>query len=94
MRQNSPLNRRRRRARVMFCSEAICRTGSITLVLTRSMAPMNSDMRKVIGGEAELLVAHVTDHQTDRDFLVYPIIFLYRHHVELMLKSILRRAPY
>src|ERR1019366_2025154 len=32
-------------------------------------------------------------HGRDQDFLVYPIIFLYRHHVELMLKRIIRQVP-
>lgn len=42
---------------------------------------------------AEQLVQHVVEHQRDRDFLVYPIIFLYRHHLELALKRIIRRSP-
>src|SRR6185437_9751000 len=40
------------------------------------------------------LVQHVIDAQRDQDFLVYPIVFLYRHHIELILKDILRRVPY
>ena len=32
-------------------------------------------------------------HGREQDFLVYPIIFLYRHHVELMLKRIIRQVP-
>ncbi len=43
---------------------------------------------------AQHLVQYVIDNQTDQDFLVYPILFLYRHHIELALKRILRRAPY
>jgi hypothetical protein len=42
---------------------------------------------------ARILVQYVVDHAMDQDFLVYPIIFLYRHHVELVLKDILLRAP-
>lgn len=41
---------------------------------------------------ARLLVEHVTEHARDQDFLVYPIIFLYRHHVELALKNIILQA--
>jgi hypothetical protein len=43
---------------------------------------------------ARLLVEHVVEHQRNQDYLVYPIIFLYRHHIELALKNILRRVPY
>jgi len=43
---------------------------------------------------AEILIDYVCQHGRDQDFLVYPIIFLYRHHVELMLKRILRQVPY
>jgi hypothetical protein len=42
---------------------------------------------------AELLVQHVVDHHSDQDYLVYPIIFLYRHHLELALKRIISRSP-
>ena len=43
---------------------------------------------------ARLLVEHVMEHQRDQDYLVYPIIFLYRHHVELALKNIISHMPY
>jgi hypothetical protein len=43
---------------------------------------------------AQVLVETVDESGIDQDFLVYPIVFLYRHHVELALKSIIRRAPY
>ncbi len=43
---------------------------------------------------AEILIEYVGERHRDQDFLVYPIIFLYRHHVELMLKRIIRRAPH
>lgn len=43
---------------------------------------------------ARLLVEHVVEHQCNQDYLVYPIIFLYRHHIELALKNIIRRVPY
>ena len=43
---------------------------------------------------ARLLVEHVVENAQDQDYLVYPIIFLYRHHIELALKGIIRRAPF
>src|SRR6266849_4811827 len=43
---------------------------------------------------ARLLVEHVIEHQRNQDYLVYPILFLYRHHIELAVKNIIRRAPY
>lgn len=42
---------------------------------------------------AEVLIDYVGQSGRDQDFLVYPIVFLYRHHVELMLKRIIRQAP-
>ncbi len=43
---------------------------------------------------ATLLVEHVMEHQRDQDYLVYPVIFLYRHHIELALKNIIGHMPY
>jgi hypothetical protein len=43
---------------------------------------------------ARLLVEHVMERQRDQDHLVYPVIFLYRHHIELALKNIIRHTPY
>lgn len=34
------------------------------------------------------LAQHVCETGSDQDFLVYPIVYLYRHHVELILKAI------
>ncbi len=42
---------------------------------------------------ARVLADHVIEHQEDQDSLVYPIIFLYRHHIELALKSLILNAP-
>jgi len=41
---------------------------------------------------ARVLVDHV--EKVRKDNLVYPIVFLYRHHIELVLKNIIGRAPY
>jgi hypothetical protein len=38
------------------------------------------------------LVEYVCDKENGQNFLVYPIIYLYRHHIELTLKSIIRAA--
>jgi hypothetical protein len=38
---------------------------------------------------ARQLVEYVCSESRDQDFLVYPIIYLYRHHVELALKRLL-----
>ncbi|MGO9085330.1 MAG: hypothetical protein ACLQBK_08900 [Candidatus Sulfotelmatobacter sp.] len=43
---------------------------------------------------AQILVEAVGEKERDQDFLVYPIFFLYRHYIELVLKEIIRRAPY
>ncbi len=38
------------------------------------------------------LVEYVCDKGSGQDFLIFPIIYLYRHHIELTLKSIIRTA--
>lgn len=40
----------------------------------------------------DVLVAHVAQTAADQDILVYPILFNYRHYVELRLKVIIRHA--
>jgi len=43
---------------------------------------------------AECLVQHVLEKDGgDENVLIYPIVFLYRHHIELALKRILLRCP-
>jgi hypothetical protein len=39
---------------------------------------------------ADLLVERATVERPDRDFLVYPVIFCYRHYLELSLKMIIQ----
>ncbi len=41
---------------------------------------------------AERLAEHVCDTDTDQDVLIYPIVYLYRHHVELVFKAIIKSA--
>jgi hypothetical protein len=41
---------------------------------------------------ADLLVSHIKATSRDQDFLVYPIVYLYRHHLELSLKEIVRNG--
>jgi hypothetical protein len=38
---------------------------------------------------ANILVAYINETARDQDFLVFPIVFLYRHHLELLLKNII-----
>lgn len=38
---------------------------------------------------AEILIEHIDTKGRDQDVLVYPVVFLYRHHVELALKRII-----
>ena len=41
---------------------------------------------------ARCLVEHVSKTGRSQDFLVYPVIFLYRHNIELCLKEIIQAA--
>jgi hypothetical protein len=43
---------------------------------------------------ANLLVKHCIDHVPDRDLVVYPIVFCYRHFLELTLKWMLQAFGY
>lgn len=42
---------------------------------------------------ARLLVQHAIEYPRDQEYLAYPIIFLYRHHIELALKNIVEMVP-
>lgn len=39
---------------------------------------------------AEKLIENVLTTQTERDTLIYPIVFLYRHYIEIQLKEIIQ----
>ena len=41
---------------------------------------------------AQCLAEHVCVTENDQDFLIYPIVYLYRHHIELVLKGILESS--
>lgn len=41
---------------------------------------------------ADILIGHIDESGRDQDFLVYPILFLYRHHTELLIKQIIALA--
>lgn len=41
---------------------------------------------------ADIVVAHVKDTATGQDYLLYPIMFLYRHYLELAIKGIIVAA--
>ena len=43
-----------------------------------------------IGGQ--ILANYVSETRHDRDVLVFPIVFLYRHHIELMLKRLIVKS--
>ena len=43
---------------------------------------------------AQVLVRAAIEAAGGHGLLVYPIIFLYRHHIELVLKRIIRQSPY
>jgi hypothetical protein len=40
----------------------------------------------------DLLVAYVIKERINQDILVYPIVFLYRHYIELRLKELIRKG--
>ncbi|HHB9914424.1 TPA: hypothetical protein ACOSSM_004430 [Escherichia coli] len=41
---------------------------------------------------ADILINHIDESGRDQDFLVYPVLFLYRHHLELLIKQIIGLA--
>lgn len=41
---------------------------------------------------AELVTNYVREHHRDQDILIFPVLFLWRHHLELKLKAISRSA--
>jgi hypothetical protein len=43
---------------------------------------------------AEHLVQDILVNQREGDYLVYPIVFLYRHHIELAIKRIIACVPW
>ena len=40
----------------------------------------------------DLLVGYVSDKKTGQDLLVFPIMFAYRHHLELMIKAVIKEG--
>ena len=43
---------------------------------------------------ADVLISQVADTAKNQDYLVYPIVFLYRQHIELLLKKIIKSGRY
>jgi len=41
---------------------------------------------------ADAVVQHVEEHRRYQDFLVYPVVFLYRHYIEIRLKEIVTQG--
>jgi len=42
----------------------------------------------------EILVAHIEEKKTQQDTLIYPIVFMYRHNFELLLKKIIQTGRF
>lgn len=42
--------------------------------------------------ERNTQINHIDESGRDQDFLVYPVLFLYRHHLELLIKQIIGLA--
>lgn len=58
-----------------------------------SLGPLGDNWAKYIIGykeAADILADKIIDNRSVQDYLVFPAIFLYRHFVELSLKSIIR----
>lgn len=41
---------------------------------------------------ADILVNYIQNKMRDQDILIYPIVFLYRHHIELRLKELIKKG--
>lgn len=41
---------------------------------------------------ADILIGHIDASGRDHDFLVHPVLFLYRHHIEPLIKQIIGLA--
>lgn len=41
---------------------------------------------------ADVLVAHIEEHQRCQDTLVYPVVFLYRQYLELKIKNLIQQG--
>jgi len=55
--------------------------------------PFSGNWPKYIGGykdSADILAEHLINNQYGTDYLIYPIIFLYRHYLELQMKMIIK----
>ena len=67
----------------------LARTGRLT---PASTASMTRRLIRRLSPRRPHLAEHVCDAGRGQDFLVYPIVYLYRHHIELTLKSIISVA--
>ena len=64
--------------------------------LSSYIQPWNKDFHAYASGyrqAADIVVEHVTasdiEHRSTRDYVVFPVVFLYRHYAELRLKEII-----
>ena len=59
--------------------------GSIAFLHFKTFSSYASGYKR----SADILIEHIRQQESDQDLLVYPVIFLYRHYIELMLKAII-----
>lgn len=62
-----------------------CYHGIYDAVIKTDWLPICEGYKKA----ADILSKYVFENQHNQDFLIYPIAFLYRHHIELKLKEIM-----
>jgi hypothetical protein len=78
-----------RKSDVLFGSGADWQANACVSGIDDSMAYQDGYRRAALH-----LAEHVCDAARGQDFLVYPIVYLYRHHIELTLKSIINAASF
>jgi hypothetical protein len=76
-----------RKSDVLFGSGTDWQANACLNGISESMAYQDGYRRAALH-----LAEHVCDTTKGQDFLVYPIVYLYRHHIELTLKSIIHAA--
>ena len=76
-----------RKSDVLFGSGTDWETNACASTIDNIMAYQNGYRRAAFH-----LAEYVCDARLGQDFLVYPIVYLYRHHIELTLKSIIQVA--
>jgi len=72
----------------LFCAQGDNADGQLTACLNFSYNKHNRYIEGYKKG-AELLIEQIGREIYDQDYLVYPIVFMYRQHLELQLKNII-----